>query len=69
MAHGNLEELVQGMIAAIDDFDRLNRLQEEAYGIADSLFEWSTRGRRMLDAMQRLPGTAQSAVQPQVRPA
>lgn len=43
--------LTDAVIAAIDDLPRLNAMQEAAFAAADSLFDWPTNGRRLLDAL------------------
>jgi glycosyltransferase involved in cell wall biosynthesis len=43
--------LAQGVIEAIDDVDRLNRLQERAYAACRDRFDWASRGQQMLAAI------------------
>ncbi|MCE9650956.1 MAG: glycosyltransferase [Parvibaculum sp.] len=46
------EELVAGVVAAMDDFDRLNRLQEQAFTVCADIFDWSTRGRTLMSVLR-----------------
>jgi glycosyltransferase involved in cell wall biosynthesis len=48
-----LEELVDGIVANIDDLSRLNALQADAYSAASGLFDWSTRGESLLGDVSR----------------
>jgi polysaccharide biosynthesis protein PslH len=43
--------LAQGVLDAIDDVDRLNRLQERAYAACRDRFDWASRGRQILSAI------------------
>ena len=49
----SMRELAQGVAAVIDDFERLNSLQQAAYEKCDSGFDWSARGRTLFDAIQQ----------------
>jgi glycosyltransferase involved in cell wall biosynthesis len=48
----SMRELAQGVAAAIDDIERLNRMQQAAYEKCESGFDWSDRGRTLLNAIQ-----------------
>jgi hypothetical protein len=39
------------VLAAIDDVERLNRLQERAYAACRDRFDWASRGRQILSAI------------------
>ncbi|MBS0220304.1 MAG: glycosyltransferase family 4 protein [Proteobacteria bacterium] len=43
--------LARGVVEAIDDVDRLNRLQERAFAACHDRFDWESRGRQMLSAI------------------
>lgn len=43
--------LIQNIISHIDRFDALNRMQERAFAIGESQFNWSLRGQRFRRAM------------------
>ena len=43
--------LAHGVLEAIDDIDRLNRLQERAFVACNDRFDWSSRGRQIVSAI------------------
>lgn len=43
--------LARGVVEAIDDLDRLNRLQERAYAACADRFDWSSRGRQIVETI------------------
>jgi glycosyltransferase involved in cell wall biosynthesis len=43
--------LAHGVLEAIDDVERLNRLQERAYTAFRDRFDWASRGRQILSAI------------------
>jgi glycosyltransferase involved in cell wall biosynthesis len=43
--------LAHGVLEAIDDVDRLNRLQERAFVACSDRFDWSSRGRQIVSAI------------------
>jgi glycosyltransferase involved in cell wall biosynthesis len=43
--------LARGVLEALDDVDRLNRLQERAYAVCRDRFDWASRGRQILSAI------------------
>lgn len=43
--------LAHGVLEAIDDVDRLNRLQERAFATCADRFDWSSRGRQIVAAI------------------
>lgn len=45
------DALAHGVLDAIDDVDRLNRLQERAYAACCDRFDWASRGRQLLSAI------------------
>jgi polysaccharide biosynthesis protein PslH len=49
--------LAHGVLEAIDDVDRLNRLQERAYAVCRDRFDWASRGRQILSAITQPIGT------------
>jgi polysaccharide biosynthesis protein PslH len=46
------------VLEAIDDVERLNRLQERAYAACSGRFDWASRGRQILSAIARPLGAA-----------
>lgn len=50
----DLEALVQGVVESIDDVERLNNLQEQAYLCAAPLFRWDDRGRALASVIRCL---------------
>ena len=49
----SMHELAQGVVAVIDDVERLNSLQRAAYEECSTGFDWSDRGRALRDAIQK----------------
>ena len=47
----SMRELAQGVAAVIDDFGRLNSLQQAAYKRCEVGFDWSDRGRTLYNAI------------------
>lgn len=54
----DLDGLVSAVIAMIDDIAVLNQMQSDAYAAADGAFDWLENGRRLSDAVGRLPSRA-----------
>jgi glycosyltransferase involved in cell wall biosynthesis len=48
-----LPDLARGIVAAIDDVEQLNALQDAAYARCSPAFDWRERGQVLLAAMQR----------------
>ena len=53
LSFASVRELVQGVVAVIDDIQRLNFLQQAAYEKCKSGFDWSDRGRTLCSAIQK----------------
>ena len=51
MVYSDHAALAHGVLEAIDDVDRLNRLQERAYAVCANRFDWSSRGRQIVSAI------------------
>ena len=51
ISSGDISTLVNDIINAIDDTDRLNGMQERAFVAASELFQWHDRGSAFLDSM------------------
>jgi glycosyltransferase involved in cell wall biosynthesis len=49
----SMRELAQGVVAVIDDIQRLNSLQQAAYKKCESGFDWSDRGRTLCNAIRQ----------------
>jgi glycosyltransferase involved in cell wall biosynthesis len=47
----DIAKLMTGIVAAIDDVDRLDGMQNRAFELAENLFDWNTNGQRLLDAL------------------
>jgi glycosyltransferase involved in cell wall biosynthesis len=53
LCFASMRELAQGVAAVIDDFERLNSLQQAAYEKCKSSFDWSDRGQALRNAIQQ----------------
>jgi glycosyltransferase involved in cell wall biosynthesis len=51
MLYSDHAALAHGVLEAIDDVDRLNRLQERAWAACADSFDWSSRGRQIVSAI------------------
>lgn len=47
----DIPTLLASVVAAIDDIDRLNGMQNRAFELAQNLFNWNTNGQRFLKAL------------------
>ena len=47
----SMQELAQGVVAVIDDIERLNSMQQSAFEKCNTGFDWSDRGRTLHDAI------------------
>jgi len=47
-------ELANGVIRSIDNFDKLNQLQNAAYSACCDQFDWRSRGERLASAIGSL---------------
>jgi glycosyltransferase involved in cell wall biosynthesis len=45
--------LARGVLDVIDDTERLNRLQEQAFAACSGRFDWSSRGRQLVAAIAK----------------
>jgi glycosyltransferase involved in cell wall biosynthesis len=52
LSFASMRELAQGVVANIDNFELLNRLQRAAYAKCGTRFDWADRGRTLRDAIQ-----------------
>jgi glycosyltransferase involved in cell wall biosynthesis len=52
LSFATASELAQGVVAAIDDLDRLNALQEAAYAKCSTAFDWAESSRSLYKAMR-----------------
>jgi glycosyltransferase involved in cell wall biosynthesis len=52
LCRDDLERLVAGIGALMDDLERLNRMQERALAAAEALFRWPDRGAALLSAIR-----------------
>jgi glycosyltransferase involved in cell wall biosynthesis len=53
LSFASVQELAQGVVAVIDDIQRLNSLQQAAYEKCESGFDWSDRGRSLYNAIRQ----------------
>jgi glycosyltransferase involved in cell wall biosynthesis len=49
----DIEALLAAIVVAIDDIERLDRMQKRAFELAEDLFNWESNGRRFLQALTR----------------
>jgi len=49
----SMRELAQGVVAVIDDINRLNSLQQAAFEKCKAAFDWGDRGRNLFNAIQQ----------------
>ena len=54
LVYPNMVALCTGVLALLDDVERLNRLQESAFKRCSGRFEWQSRGRDLLGEVERL---------------
>lgn len=47
----DMDALAETCLAALDDFDLLNRLQNSAFSAVEHAFDWADRGRILVDAI------------------
>jgi polysaccharide biosynthesis protein PslH len=47
----DIAELMDAIVASIDDIGRLDRMQNRAYELAENLFDWDANGQRLLDVL------------------
>jgi glycosyltransferase involved in cell wall biosynthesis len=53
LSFASARELAQGVVAVIDDIQRLNSLQQAAYEKCENGFDWSDRGRTLCSAIRQ----------------
>jgi len=51
LLYRDYQMLAAGVLQVIDDFDRLNKLHDRAYTVCRDRFDWTSRGRQLLDAL------------------
>jgi polysaccharide biosynthesis protein PslH len=61
MIGNDIQELLATVVTAIDDVDRLDRMQRHAFKLAESMFDWDANGRRLLEALKPSPQITRSA--------
>jgi glycosyltransferase involved in cell wall biosynthesis len=49
----SMRELGEGVVALIDDIERLNSMQQAAYKKCESGFDWGDRGRALYDIIRQ----------------
>jgi len=54
LVRDDVESLVAGIVAEIDDFETLNRRQRHAFDLAQTLYRWEDRGRQLNQAIMQL---------------
>jgi hypothetical protein len=65
----DLTELIRTIVSRIDQFDELNRMQERAFTIGQSRFNWSVRGERFRRAVEDVRQQVADAHAPRNAPA
>jgi len=50
-----LRGLVESCLVLVDDFERLNRLQNNAFAACEHGFDWATRGQAIVEAIRNPP--------------
>jgi glycosyltransferase involved in cell wall biosynthesis len=63
LSYKSMRELAQGIAAVIDDFARLNSMQQAAYERCNADFDWSDRGRILCNAIRRAGNQQRAALQ------
>jgi polysaccharide biosynthesis protein PslH len=58
----SMRELAVGVVAAIDDIERLNSMQQGAYRRCENEFDWSDRGQTLCDAIEHAVNCKRQAV-------
>jgi len=53
LSFASMRQLAQGVVAVIDDIERLNSMQRAAYEKCNVGFDWSNRGRTLYNAIQQ----------------
>lgn len=66
LVRDDLEALVQGIVAGIDDFALLNRRQANAFELAKFMYRWEDRGQQLSQMLARIHGSF--ALRDQQRP-
>jgi polysaccharide biosynthesis protein PslH len=57
LQYADLESLVSGIIESVDQLERLNRMQSEAFRLAQALYRWEDRGIALRDQVLRTEAT------------
>ena len=52
MVASSVDVLLENIVAAIDDIDRLNMMQNRAFELGEDMFDWDANGMRLLQALQ-----------------
>jgi glycosyltransferase involved in cell wall biosynthesis len=61
LSFASMRELAQGVVAVIDDIERLNSMQQAAYEKCNAGFDWSNRGQTLYDGIQQAVNRQRSA--------
>ena len=56
IVESNIGELLRAIVAAIDDIERLDAMQNRAFERAEDVFNWEANGRRLLEAVKPTSG-------------
>lgn len=51
IVENDIPALLEAVVGAIDDIDRLNRMQTRAFELAENVFDWNSNGCHLLQAM------------------
>ena len=61
LSFASMRQLGEGVVAVIDDIERLNSMQQAAYKKCNTGFDWSDRGRALYDGIQQALNRQRSA--------
>ena len=59
LVRDDLQALVDGIVAELDDFPLLNRRQQNAFELAKTLYRWEDRGQQLNQALARIHSSFQ----------
>jgi len=60
VSHSETEPLLKAIVEAVNDPDRLQRMQVAAFQAAKGLFDWSSNGKRFVEKVSEVGATLQS---------
>ena len=66
LVESSVDELLKSIVTAIDDVERLDRMQNRAFEVAEKLFDWDANGLRLLQALPL--AATERGVEPTLQP-